>query len=221
MKKRLYLLLLTGFFVSARAQEYVIDVQHAIAVTENGVVRSSAESAHASYLGKINDNINDLNTNVGSVILAQTMIYNALSNVNSALKNGLEVKNMAVIIADMTGYINQALAMARTDPALLVFAGRMSGEMKSRALALVTDVSGFVLKEGSNVLADYAARDELLRRVTRELQILDGLAYGAWKAMFWAKERGIIASLNPFAAYVSRDRELVGRIISNAKYLKH
>lgn len=202
------------------AQSVVIDVQHAIAVTENGIVRSSAESTHADYLGKINKNINDLNINAGSVVLAQNMIYNALSNVNSALKNGLEVKHMAFIIADMTAYIDRALALAKDDPALLLFAGNISAEMKSRALALVSDVSGFVLKEGDNVLADYAARDQLLRKVTQHLQILNGLAYGAWKAMFWAKQRGVIASLNPFAGYISRDRQLVEEIIRNAKYLR-
>lgn len=220
MKKLLAIPFVLASVHLLRAQEQVIDVQHAIAVTQNGVVRSAAESAHANYLCKINANINDLNTNVGSVVLAQTMIYNALSNVNSALKNGLEVKNMAVIIADMTGYINQALQLARADPALLIFAGNISREMKRRALALVTDVSGFVLKEGDNVLADYAARDELLRKVTRQLQILDGLAYGAWKAMFWAKERGVFASLDPFAGYISRDRIFVEQIIRNATYLK-
>lgn len=220
MKKLLFFLTLIGSTSLLMAQEYVVDVQHAIAVSENGVVRSSAESAHSNYLGKINDNINDLNTNVGSVVLAQTMIYNALSNVNSALKNGLEVKNMATIIADMTGYINQALQLAKSDPVLLLFAGNISGEMKQRALALVTDVSGFVLKEGNNVLADYAARDELLRKVTQQMRILDGLAYGAWKAIFWAKERGVVASFNPFAAYISRDRAFVEQIIQNAKYLK-
>ncbi|MFC0513149.1 hypothetical protein ACFFGT_03020 [Mucilaginibacter angelicae] len=220
MKKCLFLC--CCFFFSARlmAQRYVIDYQHLIAVTENGTVRSSAESAHAQYLGRINNNINDLNTNTGSVILAQTMIYQALSNVNSALKNGLEMKNMAVIIADMTGYINQALDMAKTEPYLLTFAGNLSGEMKARALALVSDVSGYVLKEGNNMLADYNSRDELLRKVTQQLQILDGLAYGAWKAMYWAKERGIIASLNPFAGYISRDQVFVAQIIQNAKYLR-
>jgi len=217
------LFILFSFFVAGPcfAQQYVIDYQHLIAVSENGAVRSSAESAHGQYLGKINSNINDLNTNAGSVVLAQTMIYEALSNVNSALKNGLEVKNMAVIIADMTGYINQALALAKSDPALLLFAGKISAEMKTRSFALVTDVSGYVLKSGNNVLADYGSRDELLRKVTQELQILDGLAYGAWKAMFWAKERGVIASLDPFAAYISRDRQFVSQIIQNARYLRH
>jgi hypothetical protein len=183
-----------------QAQEYVIDYQHLVAVSQNASVRSGAEVTHDQYLGKINNNINDLNTNVGSVVLAQTMIYQGLSNVNSALKDGLAVKNIAVIIADMTGYINQALAMARSEPYLLVFAGNMAAEMRRRSLALVTDVSGYVLKEGNNVL--------------------DGLAYGTWKAMYWAKERGVIASLNPFANFISQDTRIVDQIIQNAKYLK-
>jgi hypothetical protein len=219
---KLILLLLCCLCMGRRvlAQAYVADVQHARAVSENGAVRSSAETAHAQYLGRISSSLNDMNTNVGSVVLAQQMIYNGLANVSSALKNGLEVRYMAVIIADMTGYLNQSLALARSDPALLLFAESISAEMKFRSLALVTDVSGFVLKEGDNVLADYAARDELLRKVTRQLQILDGLAYGTWKAMFWAKQRGIIASLDPFAGFISRDQVFVEQIIQNARYLR-
>lgn len=212
-------LLIAGFGV-ASAQEYVIDYQHLVVVTENAAVRSSAELTHDQYLGKINNNINNLNTNVGSVVLAQTMIYEGLSNVNSALKDGLAVKNMAVIIADMTGYIRQALDMAKSEPYLLVFAENISAEMQKRSLALVTDVSGYILKEGDNVLADYNSRDQLLRKVVTQLQILDGLAYGAWKAMYWAKERGVIASLNPFATYISQDSRIVSQIIQNAKYLR-
>jgi uncharacterized Zn ribbon protein len=220
MKFLIIIILLIAGFGVASAQEYVIDYQHLVVVTENATVRSSAEVTHDQYLGKINNNINNLNTNVGSVVLAQTMIYEGLSNVNSALKDGLAVKNMAVIIADMTGYIRQALDMAKSEPYLLVFAENISAEMQKRSLALVTDVSGYILKEGDNVLADYNSRDQLLRKVVTQLQILDGLAYGAWKAMYWAKERGVIASLNPFATYISQDSRIVSQIIQNAKYLR-
>lgn len=215
-----YILSALSFLLSpASAQQYVIDPQVFASVTANAGVRSSAEATHEQYLGKINTNIDNININMGSVVLAQTMIYEGLSNVNSALKDGLAVKNLAVIIADMSGYISQALELARADPALLLFAGRIADEMRTRSIALVTDVSGFILKEGSNVLADYNARDELLKKVTQQLQVLDGLAYGAWRAMFWAKQRGIIASLNPFAAYINKDKALVQQIISNSKYL--
>ena len=222
MKKRMLILLLlfSLHLLPCFAQEVVFDPQHFVSVTENGVVRSSAESTHDQYLGKINTNINNLNTNVGSVVLAQTIIYNGLANVNSALKDGLEVKNMAVIVSDMTSYIDQALELAKAQPYLLLFADNIAAEMKQHALLLVTDISGYVLKEGDNVLADYNARDQLMRKVTLQLQLLDGLAYGAWRAMYWAKERGIIASLDPYANFINRDKAIVSRIIQNAKYLQ-
>jgi uncharacterized Zn ribbon protein len=214
MKTRFIALLLPFAFylLPCTAQEVVFDPQHFESVVANGVVRSSAETTHDQYLGKIN-------TNVSSVVLAQTIIYNGLSNVNSALKDGLEVKNMAVITEDMISYINQALDLAKAQPYLLLFADNIATEMKQRAVKLVTDVSGYVLKEGDNVLADYNSRDQLLRKVTTQLQILDGLAYGAWRAMYWAKEKGIIASLNPYANYINRDKLFVAQIIQNAKYL--
>lgn len=218
MKRCLFCLLLYSGMV--QAQQYVVDPWHFAAVTENAAVRSSAEATHNQYLGKINNNITDLNTNVGSVVLAQTIIYQSLSNVNSALKDGLAVKNMAVIIADITSYVQQALALAKSDPALLLAASNITSQMRTRATLLVSDVSAYILKDGDNVLANYSARDELLHKVTQQLQILDGLAYGAWRAMYWAKERGVINSLNPFAGYINKDISFVNQIIQNAKYLR-
>ncbi len=202
------------------AQKLVFDPQHCEAVIENGAVRSSAESAHNGYLAEIDGNLNTINTNVGSVILAQTIIYNGLANVNAALKDGMALKNLSVVIADIIGYLNQCLELARSQPELLLFAQNIQQQMQSRVIALVSDVSGYVLKEGDNVLADYNSRDQLLHKITMQLQVIDGLAYGAYRAMYWAKERGIIAAINPFQAWISKDFSLASQIINNAKYLK-
>jgi len=202
-----------------KAQEYVIDPQYLLSVESNQAVRMSAEQTHNQYLDKINNNLNNLNINVGSVVTAQTIIYNGLANVNSALKDGLEVKYMATTVSDMISYLGQALALAKSQPYLLLFATGIANDMKVRAVALVSDVSGFVLKEGSNVLADYNGRDQLLRKVTMQLQLLDSLAYGAWRAMYWANQQGILASINPWQAYINKDKFFVQQIIQNAKYL--
>jgi len=220
MKVFLLLLLALCFKLSASAQEYVFDPAYCESVIANGAVRSSAESAHNNYLDKVNGNLNTINTNASSVVLAQTIIYNGLANVNSALKDGLAVKNLSVVVADMLSYLNQCLAMGKQQPELLLFAQNIEHQMQQRAVALVGDVSGYVLNEGGNVLADYNSRDQLLRKVTMQLQIIDGLAYGAYRAMYWAKERGIIASVNPYQAWINKDASKANQIILNAKYLK-
>ena len=222
MKKQLFLILLYAFCftLSASAQEYDFDPSYFESVTYNGVARSSAEETHNNYLGKINNNLNTINLNVASVVTAQTIIYNALANVNSALKDGIAVKNMTVTVTDMLSYLNQCLALAKTQPYLLLFAQNIEQQMQARAIALVSNVSGFVLKSGDNVLADYNARDQLLRKVTEQLEIMDSLAYGAWRAMFWAQQRGLIASINPYQSFINKDKLFVQEIIDNAKYLK-
>jgi hypothetical protein len=218
--KILLLFALCFWLSAAKAQEYVLDPSYFESVTVNGAMRSGAEQTHDKYLGQINNNVNIINTNASSVVLAQTMIYNGLANVNSALKDGLAVKNLSVIVADMLNYLNQCLVMAKSQPELLLFAQNIEQQMQQRAVALVSDVSGYVLKEGDDVLADYNSRDQLLRKVTLQLQVIDGLAYGAYRAMYWAKERGIIASLNPYQAWINKDLTLANQIILNAKYLK-
>jgi hypothetical protein len=220
MRKLLIMLLLAVCFkLSVYGQQYVFDPQYFASVESNQAVRSVAEGTHDQYLGKIKTNIDDVNINVGSVVLAQNIIYNGLANVNSALKDGLEVKYMATITADMINYLQQALELAKSQPYLILFATNIADEMKLRAVGMVGEVSSYVLKSGNNVLADYNSRDQLLKKITTTLQILDGLAYGAWRAMYWAKERGIVASVNPWENYINKDKYFVQEIINNAKYL--
>ena len=53
-----------------------------------------------------------------------------------------------------------------------------------------------------------------------DLSVLDGMAYGAWKSMCWAKERGVLKTLDPFAAYINKDAAFATQIIQNAKFLQ-
>lgn len=213
------LLIGAGLMTEADAQRVVYDKKHFQSVNENAIARQAAELNHNQYLEKIDQNLQTINLNVGSVVTAQTIIYDGLSNVNAALKNGRDVLQLGTIISDMISYSNQMLAMARDEPYLLLFAEDFGNQMKARSTRLLTDVSGFILKEGSNVLTDYNNRDQLLRKVTQELQILSSLAYGGWKAMYWAKQRGVFRSLNPFADFINQDRQYVEDTIRNAKYL--
>lgn len=203
-----------------KAQEYVVDQRRLASVEANQAVRMTAEQTHHQLLVKINANLDKLNTNVSAVLLAQTIIYNGLANVNSALKNGLAFKNIASITGDIIYYLGEAMQVARDDPALFLFVAQYQNELGPRITALVSDVSGFILKSGDNVLADYNSRDQLLKRVTTQLQIIDALAYGAWRSMYWAAERGLLRSLNPFSGYISRDKNYAEQIIQNAKYLR-
>lgn len=203
-----------------KAQAYVVDQRRLASVEANQAVRMTAEQTHHQLLVKINANLDKLNTNASAVVLAQTMIYNGLANVNSVLKDGLAFKNIASITADIIYYLGKTMQVARDDPALFLFVAQYQNELGPRITALVSDVSAFILKSGDDVLADYNSRDQLLKRVITQLQVIDALAYGAWRSMYWAAEQGVLNSLNPFSGYINQDKNYATQILNNAKYLK-
>ncbi|WP_443938832.1 hypothetical protein [Pedobacter sp. MW01-1-1] len=202
------------------AQRAVFDASHFAIVIENGAVRNATEIGHTDLLSKISTSIDNINLNTTSIVLAQNMIYSSLSNVNSALKNGLAVKEMYSICEEIIEYGVEMSKLASSEPYLVLFSEQIIRDMVKRSSAMIIEVSEFIVKEERDILMDFNSRDALIASMRNHLKIIRGLAYGAWKAVYWAKVRGVFNMLNPFQGYINRDRQLVADIISKIKYLK-
>lgn len=180
-----------------------------------------------SQMNKTNDNLTLIQrgqlTVTGQLVVVndlQQQIYKGLSEVSSAVRSLLAIQDIAEISMDIVGDVNKAVALAQSNPALLLFAESGAREFKRRGTALAAEVSSFVLQGGVNNLMDSGERAKLLNRIRTELMILRGVAYGMRRTMFWAKQRGILNSLNPYAGYINIDNQIADDIIRNAKHLK-
>jgi len=202
------------------AQRVVFDAGHLATVNENAVVRNAAEISHNELLSKINKSLDNININTSRIVLAQSMIYSSLSNVNAALKNGLALRDMYAVCEEIIGYGREMGKLGVNEPYLLLFSEEIIRDITKRSAKMMTEISGFVLKEGQDILMDYNSRDELIAGIRVDLQIIRGLAYGAWKAMYWAKVRGVISMLNPFQGFINRDLQIVSEILTKTRYLK-
>ena len=202
------------------AQRVVFDARHLATVNENAVVRNAAEISHNELLSKINKSLDNININTSRIVLAQSMIYSSLSNVNAALKNGLSLRDMYAVCEEIIGYGREMGKLGVNEPYLLLFSEEIIRDITKRSAKMMTEISGFVLKEGQDILMDYNSRDELIAGIRVDLQIIRGLAYGAWKAMYWAKVRGVISMLNPFQGFINRDLQIVSEILTKTRYLK-
>lgn len=192
---------------------------------------AAATSAHAAV---INGQLNNTNNNLtliqrgqlavtGQLVIVndlQDKIYKGLSEVSAVMRNLLAVKDIAEISADIVRDVNRALGIAGTNPVLLLFAEQGAKEFKTRATALATEVSAFIMQGGKGNLMDSGERAKLLNRIVTELTILRGVAYGIYRTMYWAKQRGILNSLNPYAGFINIDKRIADDIVRNAKYLK-
>ncbi len=218
----LFILLLAGMTPFCYGQGYVtviIDAKHLAIVNENGAIRLASEIGHNNMLGKIQENIDDINLNLASMGLVQRMIHGALSNVSEIQKTGRQAMQLTrlvqEIIAESAGMLNQA----KGEPWLLLFAENAARQLKDRGVNLAAEVSSFVLKQGANVLMDYAKRDQLLRKIILELKVIRALLYSMQRSMFYAKMNGVLRSANPYRDFINRDRRLVDEIIHNSGML--
>lgn len=223
MKVKTVLLVITGlifFREHSFGQGVIFDPGHYGIVMENGVTREAAESAHQNSLEKIKQDIDNINLNVGSVLLVQDIIRQSLITANATLKNGLAVKQIANLASEIVTQCTQLTTLAKSDPALLLFAQETGEQLKTRGINLVSEVSSFVLKEGDNVLMDYEKRDFLLRKIVLELQVMRAMAYSMYKTIYWAKFNGVLKSANPFKDFVNQDTRLADQIMLQNRLLK-
>ncbi|WPU96468.1 hypothetical protein SNE25_13150 [Mucilaginibacter sabulilitoris] len=206
-------------FKAAFAQELVVDPATSAAIAVNSAV--------------INGQLNTTNNNLsliqkgqlavtGQLVIVndlQNKIYTGLSQVGSVINNLTSIKEIASCGTDIVNDVGQAIIIAKSDPVLLLFAEEGAREFETRAVTLSADVSAFVLKGGNNLM-DAGERGKLLNHIESEMQILRGIAYGMGRAMYWAKMRGIWASLNPWEEWKNMDVQIANDVLNNAKYLK-
>lgn len=199
---------------------YVFDKAHMSTINANGAARIAAETNYQNSLESIHKNTDDINLNLSSVTLIQTMIHRSLTEINQTLKQGIQIKQMAYLTEDIIKNSKAALALAQGDPALMLFAQNAADQLKTRSVGLVGDVSAVVLSKNENVLLNYNVRDELIRKVIEQLQIMNAIIYSIKQNMYYAKAHGLLRSLNPFQDFVNQDMALEKQVLFKRRLLK-
>ncbi|TCD28745.1 hypothetical protein EZ456_05020 [Pedobacter psychrodurus] len=214
----MFLMVLPCFFTSA--QTLYVDP-----------LTSGAIAGHASVingqLNRTNDNLSLISKGqlavTGQLLIVNDMqdrIYQGLTQVATVMNNLVSVKEIGEIGLDIVGDVEKTVALAKSDPVLLLFAEQGAREFKVRALSLGAEVGAFVLKGGKGNLMDAGERSKLLNNIATQMRMLRGTAYGMHRAMYWAKMKGLFAALNPWADWVNMDVRIANQVISEAKYLR-
>lgn len=208
------------WLTTSNAQELVVDPTTSAAVAINSGVINSQLNTTNNNLSLIQKGQLAVTGQLVIVNKLQNDIYKGLSQVASVVNNLTTIKEIADCGSDIVTDVEQAAVLAKSDPVLLLFTEQGAREFETRAVTLAADVSAFVLKGGGSNLMDSGERGKLLNHIETEMQILRGIAYGMQRAMYWAKMRGIWASLNPWETWKNEDVRIANDVINNAKYLK-
>jgi hypothetical protein len=220
MKRILILIAFLLILKDSYGQRVVFDKGHLDIVNSNAATRLAGELSYHASLEQIRKNTDDIAINLASVSLVQSMIHRSLTEVNEALKDAIQVKQMAYLINDIYRYSGEAIELAKGNPELMLFAEASTQQLKYRGIKILAEVSSVVLQQKEDVLMNYNVRDELIRKVLDELRIMNALIYGIRQNMYWAKARGVIKSINPYRQYIDKDLAILDDILRKRQMIK-
>lgn len=219
MYRLFFVLLLQLGSLAGHAQIYVDPAVAAATAAHSGLINSQLRRNN-EHLSLIQRGQLAVTGELALVNNLQGQIYRGLSEVSSALRSVVAVTDIAQTAVDIFSQGQKAVDIAKSNPLLLLFAEQGIREFRTRAIALSAEVSSFVLQGGSGNLMDSGERAKLLGRIREQLLILRGIAFGMQRTMFWASQRGILNSLNPYAGFVNMDKRIADEILFNSKLIK-
>ncbi len=187
----------------------------------------STGSQHNRSLDRTNDQLTLIQRGqlaiTGQLTVAndlQNKIFIGLSEVSSAVKTLLGVKEASDLVTQIFENVNKTLVTAQGDPVLLLFAEENARSFHLQSVELSTYVAEAVLKGGKDNLMDAGERAKLMRHIIGELRALRGLSYGMHRSMYYAKMNGVFRSVNPWRTWVNRDAKIATEVVRDFDYLK-
>jgi hypothetical protein len=220
MKKILLFLLLSLSLLPATAQMTMYNnPKYLESFIINHNARRAAEKILTRQTDSIRSNTSRMQSGLLQLVALRTMVYNSLTEVNDLLKDGRVMTYMTTLVSDILEETTLIIQMAAEDPELMIFATRSVNSIKTQALELYDEISGFTNKGGTEAMMNNGTRDELLRKITQRLQLLRGSLFAMHSSLYWKKMAGVWNSLSPFSTWINQDKRIIDRILLEAKML--
>lgn len=190
---------------------------------------AGAVSLHDSNLksqqNKTNNLLNQIKTAEATVTAQlqvayelQNKVYKGLSEVSSLLNDAYYVKKTYENCQNIVTNATNISSFAVQNPQYAIFARAEANEFKRRTLLLTAEVTA-TLTGGQLNLMNAGQRRELIRNIENQTALLASTSWLMHYSMQRAKAVGFWRSINPFASFVNRDRQIAKDIISQAKYM--
>ncbi|WP_443944254.1 hypothetical protein ACJVDH_15190 [Pedobacter sp. AW1-32] len=214
---QLWLLSIT---ICVSAQQTVFDREHFTRVIENATVRQAAELSGHALLDESKDHLEAVQTKLAATAAIELIIYRSLTQVDAALRSSLRVAQVGQLCSEIFSSCADLSSLAAQHPQFIPFANQSIDALYSRSIKLSMELSELILKEQSSLILDLEKREALLGKVLLELRVIRAGIYSIQKSIFWASQRGLLKSVNPFSSQIASDERAIGRIIQQIKTLK-
>lgn len=213
--KKIILALFTviGGLTFIEGQTIVINDQLLAQLTENQAVRLASNESFLNAYEKQKKLYNDINQKITQVVAIQEFIYDKLTNINSAIKQGKQLYYLSKTFVQIGQNANDVLALTAQHPEYAILMNRFYIAAVQELLKMQTELTQDILHEENDFLMDPYDRQVLIQNLSSKAQMINGYLICIKIRLKNAKKIPYIYQIPIINTYVNLDRAIVKKIM--------
>ncbi len=194
-------------------QTIVINDQLLAQLTKNQVVRLASNESFLNSYEKQKKLYNDINQKIAQVVAIQEFIYDKLTNINSAIKQGKQLYYLSKTFVQIGQNANDVLILTAQHPEYAILMNRFYIAAVQELLKMQTELTQDILHEENDFLMDPYDRQVLIQNLSSKAQMINGYLICIKIRLKNAKKIPYIYQIPTINTYVNLDRAIVKKIM--------
>lgn len=220
MKKLLTLsIAVYGASLQLNAQTVVYNDKLLAQLTKNQAVRLASNESYLNSYEKQKKTYDDINQKIAQIVAIQEYIYDKLTNVNSAIRQGKQLYYLSKTFAQIGINANDVLSLTAQHPEYAILLNRFYIGATQELLKMQSELTNDILHEENDFLMDPYDRQELIQNLSTKAQMINGYLICIKIRLKNAKKTPYIYQIPTINTYVNLDRMIVKGIIEKYKFI--
>ncbi|HFK5512599.1 TPA: hypothetical protein ACGZ9U_003544 [Elizabethkingia anophelis] len=207
--------------ISVKSQQVVINEKLLAQLTKNQAVRISSDKLFFNSYEKQKQLYDDIKNKITQVVAIQEYIYNKLTNVNMAIKQGKQLQYLYQYLGEIAVNAREMLSLSYKQGQYAIFLTNYYGQIVIDIVNLEKEVKEEILREDNDFLMDPYDREILLRKILDKVRSINGTILYINLVLKNAKNTPYIFQIPGLNNYVNLDKIIIKEIISKYGILKY
>ena len=205
--------------LSVKGQTVVLNDQLLAQITKNQAVRLASNESFLNSYEKQKKLYDDVNQKIAQVVAIQQFIYDKLTNVNAAIKQGKQLYYLSNTFVQIGQNANEVLSLTAQNPQYAILLNRYYIAATQELIKMQTELVNDILREDADFLMDPFDRQALIQKLSTRANMINGYLVCIRIRLKNARKIPYIYQIPTINTYVNLDRAIVKNIMQNYQFI--
>lgn len=212
-------MILFSALLKLNAQTIVYNDRLLLQLSKNHAVRMTSNESYLNSYEKQKKIYDEINQKIAQVVAIQEFIYDKLTNINSAIKQGKQLYYLSKTFVQIGINADDVLSLTAQHPEYAILLSRFYIGATAELLKMQSELTNDILHEENDFLMDPYDRQVLIQSLSTKAQMVNGYLVCIKIRLKNVKKTPYIYQIPTINTYVNLDRMIVKGIIEKYKFI--